>query len=144
MSYRLGFLAINAPTSTNYVSGVQFVPTSRLECSGTSKKFRKICFFAPLFVQYVFANFSRNIVPIGLKLGRRCQWAPTMLVQWSDGSPRAFLEFRLGPDTISTKTVLFDTFFTNWLRGSTLPILRQAHKGQSVAPLVTALPQALN
>ena len=44
----------------------------------------------------------------------------------------------------SAKTDFFDTFFTNWLRGSTLPMLRQANKGQRVAPLVTALPQALN
>ena len=82
-----------------------------MRCSGTSKKFRKICVFAPLFVQYVFANFSTNTAPIILKLGRRCQWAPTMLVQWSDGSRRAFLGFRFGTETISAKTVFFDTFF---------------------------------
>ena len=42
------------------------------------------------------------------------------------------------------KQSFFDTFFTKWLRGSTLPMLRQAKYGQRVAPLVTALPQALN
>ena len=126
MSQRLGFLVINAPTSTNYVSGLQFDPTSRVGCSDTSKKFRKTCLFAPLFVQYVFANFSTKIAPTGLKLGRRCQWAPTVLVRGSDGSRRDFLGFRLGTDTVSAKTVFFDTFFTNWLRGSTLPMLRQA------------------
>ena len=73
--------------------------------SGTSKIFRKICLFAPLFVQYVFANFSTNIALVGLKFGRRCQWAPTMLIRWSDGSPRAFLGFRLSTHTISAKTI---------------------------------------
>ena len=67
-----------------------------------------------------------------------------MLVQGSNESLRAFLGFRLSTDTISAKTVFFDTFFTNWIRGSTLQMLRQAKKSQRVAPLVTALPQALN
>ena len=48
---------------------------------------------------------------MGTKFDRRCQWEPTMLVQWSDGSPRAFLGYRLGTDTILAKTVFFDTFF---------------------------------
>ena len=67
-----------------------------------------------------------------------------MLVKWPEGSLRAFLGFRLGIETISAKTVFFDTFFTNWLNGSTLQMLRQAKKCQCVAPLVTALPQALD
>ena len=29
--------------------------------------FRKICLFAPLFVQYVFVTFSTNFEPIGTK-----------------------------------------------------------------------------
>ena len=134
----------NAPTSTNYDGGLQFVATFWLRCSGTSKEIRKICLFAPLFEQYVFVNFSTNTAPISTKLARRCQWAPTMLFQWSDESSRAFLGFRLSTDSISEKTVFFDTFFTNWLRGSTLQMLRQAKQSQRVAPLVTALPQALN
>ena len=124
----------NAQTITNYDGGLQFVPTFRLRCSGTSKKFRKNCLFAPLFEQYVFVRFSTNTAPIGTKLRRRCQWATTMLVQWSDESPRAFLGFRLSTDTISAKTVIFDTFCTNWLRGSTLQTLRQAKQGQRVVP----------
>ena len=67
-----------------------------------------------------------------------------MLGQWSDRSPRVFLGFRLGTATILAKTVFFDTFFTNWLRGLTLQILRQAKEGQRVIPLVSTLPQALN
>ena len=62
-------------------------------------------------MQYVFANFLTNIEPIGLKLGRRCQWALKMLVQWFDESSRAFLGFRLSTDTISAKTVFFTLFF---------------------------------
>ena len=120
------YFANNALTSTSYDGELQFVPTFRLRWSGTSKKFRKICLFAPLFEQYVFVNFSTNTTLIGTKLNRRCQRAPTMLVQWSDKSPRAFLGFRLSTDTISAKTVIFDTFFTNWLRGSTLQSLQQA------------------
>ena len=95
-------------------------------------------------MQYVFANFLTNIAPIGLKLGRRCQWALKILVQWFGESWRAFLGFRLSTVTISAKTFFFDTFFTNWLRGSTLQMLRQAKYGQRVAPLLTALPKALN
>ena len=82
--------------------------------------------FAPLIEQYVFVNFSTNTAPISTKLGRRCQCTLTMLVRWSDESPRAFLVFRLGADAISAKAVFFDTFFTDWLRGSTLQTLRQA------------------
>ena len=74
----------------------------------------------------IFVTFSTNTAPIGTKLSRQCQWAPTMLVQWSDEGLRAFLGFRLSTDTISGKTVFFDTFFTNWLRGSTIQMLRQA------------------
>ena len=146
MRKRLGFLAINAPTSTNYVSGQQFVPTSRVRCSGTSKKFRKICVFAPLFVQYVFANFSTNTAPIILKFSRRCQWAPTMLVQWSDRSRRAFLGFRLGTETISAKTVFFDTFFHKLAKRVDVTNVTAGKERSTccVAPLVTALPQALN
>ena len=46
-----------------------------------------------------------------LKLDRRCQWGPAMLVQRSDGSLRAYLVFRLGTDTILAKTVFFLHFF---------------------------------
>ena len=83
---------------------------------------------------------------ISTNLSRRCHWAPTMLVQLSDESLRAFLGFRLSTDTNTdfSKNRSFDTFFTNCLRGSTLQKIRQAKQGQRVAPLVTALPQALN
>ena len=47
--------------------------------------------------------------------------------------------------TLSQQKQSFLTlFFTNWLRGPTLRMLRQAKYGQYVVPLVTALPQALN
>ena len=59
MSWRLGFLANNAPTNTKYVSGLQFVPISRLRCSGTSKIFEKVVLLHLFFVQYVFANFQQ-------------------------------------------------------------------------------------
>ena len=62
-------------------------------------------------MQYIFANFSSNNAPIGLKLGRRCQWALKMLVQWFDESSRAFLGFRLSTDSISAKTFFFLTLF---------------------------------
>ena len=103
---RFDILSNNAPTNTSYDGGLQFFPTFRLRCLGTSKKFRKNCLFAPLFEQYVFVNFST----IGTKLGRRCQWAPTMLVRRSDESLRAFLGFGLGTDTNSAKTVLLTLF----------------------------------
>ena len=58
MGKRSDFFANNVPISTSFIGGVQFVPTCRLWCSGTSKKPRKIHLLAPHFVQYVFVNFS--------------------------------------------------------------------------------------
>ena len=87
--------------------------------------FQKFCLFAPLSVKYVSVKFSTNTAPIGTKIDGRCQWAPAMLVQGSDESLSAFLEIRLGTDTILAKPVFF-AFLTNWLRGSTLQRSRQA------------------
>ena len=95
-------------------------------------------------MQFVFVNFSTDAALIGTKLGTRSQWAPTMLVSQLNGSSRVYWDFGLDVDTIKEKAVFFDTFFTNRLRGSTLQMLRQGQGGQHVAPLATALPQALN
>ena len=51
---------------------------------------------------------------------------------------------RQGTDTILAKTVFFDTFFTNWLKGLILQMLQQAKQGQCIAALARVLPQALN
>ena len=59
MSWRLGFLANNAPTNTKYVSGLQFVPNFSAKVFRHFKNFRKSCLIAPFFVQYVFANFQQ-------------------------------------------------------------------------------------
>ena len=125
-SWQTQTLINNVVTKTGHYDGLKFVPIFRLRCSGTSQKFRKVCLFAPPFERYVFVNFSTNTATIGTKLSTRYQWAPTRLVHWSDESPQAFLGFRLSTDTISAKTVFFDTFFTNWPKGSTLQMLRQA------------------
>ena len=97
-------------------------------CPSTSKKFRNIFLFAPLLGQNVFVNFSANTAPTGTKLVRHCQWPPTMLVQWSNGSPRAFLGFRLVTDTILANIVFLSSFFTSWLEGSSLQKLRETEK----------------
>ena len=57
LSQRFGFLTSTASTSTSYPSGLRFVPTFRLRCSGTSKKFRKIRLLAPLFCAVRFCQF---------------------------------------------------------------------------------------
>ena len=76
-------------------------------------------------MQYVSVNFSTNTALIGTKPNTRSQWAPTMLVLQLNGNFRVYRELGLGVDTILEKTVFFDTFFTNRLRGSTLQMLRQ-------------------
>ena len=63
------------------------------------------------------------------------------VVQWK---PTSLPEVQLGTDTILAKTDFFGIFLANWLSGSTLKKLRQTKEGQRVAPLVTALPPALN
>ena len=95
-------------------------------------------------MQYVSVNFSTNTAPIGTKLDTRSQWAPTMLVLQLIGNSPVYRELGLGVDTILEKTVFFDTFFTNRLRGSTLHMLLQGQWVKRVAPLVTAPPPATN
>ena len=107
MSYQSDFFANNAPTSTSYVCGLLFVPTSQESCPSTSKVCQKNRLFAPLFVQSVFVKLPASTSPIGNKLSGHCQWALTMLLQWSIGSSRAYLVFRPGTDSNS----LFCHFF---------------------------------
>ena len=125
------FFAINAPTSTSYVVGLQLIPTFHLRCPSTSKNFRKVCLFAHLLVQYAFGNFSTDTAPISTKFGRNCQSAPKKLIRRSDGSLRVYLGFRLGTNTQRAKSV-------------TTPNVTAGKRGSNVAPLVTALPQYLN
>ena len=87
----------------------------------------------------VIVNFSTSTVPIDTNFDRHCQWAPTMLIQRSNGNSRAFLGFRLGTDTILAKTIFFETFFTNWLGGSLQRVAWRAELDLRDAPVAVAL-----
>ena len=105
------FFSNDTTNGTDYKGWAAIWPHLLTKMFKLRQKIQKSCLFVHFFVQYVFINVSTNTAPRDTKLGRRCQWAPTMLLGCTDGSPRAFLGFRLGTDTISAKTVFFDTFF---------------------------------
>ena len=146
MSKRFGIISNNAPSSTNYDSGLQFVPTFWLGCSGFSKKISKKMPFCTSFCAVRFCQFLNeyciNRLETWQALPVGTQNAGSM-VRWKLASfPRVSVEYR--HYYFSKNNFFWHFFFINWLRGSTPQMLRQAKNGQRVAPLLTALPKVLN
>ena len=108
---KLVFFGNDATIATGYNGGQQLGSIFSLRFSGYLRNPRKINLFAPLFVQYVFVNFSTDTKPIDTKINRHCQWAPTMLVKRSKRSTDASLRFRSCTDTTSEKNGVFWHFF---------------------------------